>query len=83
MVFQATQGPMGMTLVKVLLVWCMYSDVTELEPRALQAAAPPPPSGLEDTRPNSVSGFLPTFPSEAEALERKRNWKEKRSARKR
>lgn len=43
MVFQATQGPMGMTLVKVLLVWCMYSDVTELEPRALQAAAPPPP----------------------------------------
>lgn len=42
---QATQVPIGMTLVKVLLVWCMYGDVTELEPRVLQAAASPPHSG--------------------------------------
>lgn len=46
-VVQATQGPVGMTLVKVLLFWCMDSDVTELEPRALQAAASPPLSGLD------------------------------------
>lgn len=32
-VFQATKVPVGMTLVKVLLVWCMYGDVTESEPR--------------------------------------------------
>lgn len=69
-----------MTLVNVLLVWCMYSDVTELEPRALQAEASPPPSGLDYAMSNSVSGLLPIVPSKAEALERKRNWKEKRSA---
>lgn len=79
-VFQATQGPMGMTLVKVLLVWCMDSDVTELEPRALQAAASPPRSGLDYTQPNSVSGLLPTISSKAEALGRRRAWEEKTSA---
>lgn len=51
-VFQATQVPVGMTLVKVLLVWCMYGDVTELEPRPLQAAASPPSLRA---RPNGIS----------------------------
>lgn len=69
-----------MTLVKVLLVWCMDSDVTELEPRTLQAAASPPLSGLDYTRPNSASGLLPTISSKAEALERRRDWEEKMSA---
>lgn len=63
-----------MTLVNVLLVWCMYGDVTELEPGTLQAAASPPGSGMNYARPSVISSPHPfAASSEAETLERKRN----------
>lgn len=77
-VFRVTHVPMGMTLVKVLLVWCMYSDVTELEPRTLQAAASPPHSG-PGLIVSAAPAPLSTASSETEALGRKRHGREKMS----
>lgn len=61
-----------MTLVKVLLVWSMCSDVTEFGAWGLpQAAASPPPSGRARAGRTVFSSRLAVGSSEAEAVERK------------
>lgn len=61
-----------MTLVKVLLVWSMCSDVTEFGAWGLpQAAASPPPSGRARAGRTVFSSRLAMGSSKAEAVERK------------
>ena len=61
-----------MTLVKVLLVWSMCSDVTEFGAWGLpQGAASPPPSGRARAGRTVVSSRLAMGSSKAEAVERK------------
>lgn len=66
-----TRRALDVTLVKVLLVWSMCSDVTESGTRGLpQAAASPTPSGQGQAGQMVFSRLLTTGSSKAEAVEK-------------
>lgn len=75
----STRDTSDVTLVKVLLVWSMCSDVTESGARGMpQAAASPCPSGQGQARPNGIQQPLSHGLSKAEAIEGKGSGREKR-----